>query len=124
MESSFWDSQLIGIVIGSGIAGVFTLLAQVLSNYRQKKLFAHDLEIRKQQFAHEKEQEIRGRRTAALNDHRMQLQEQETALRNVWGYICHPSLQYDNSSAEGGWARCRVAARAWGARWQVLDRGH
>lgn len=103
METNFWDSQLAGVVIGSGIAGVFTILTQVLSNHRQKKMFAHDLKIRQRQFVHEREQEIRGRRTAALNDHRMRLEKHETALQNVWGYVCRPDLQYDRDSAGEGW---------------------
>ena len=104
METNFWNSPLTGVVIGSVIAGTFTWLAQVFADRRQKKLFAHDLEIRKQQFAHEKEQEIRGRRTAALADLQMQLGEQATAVQNLWGFACHhPDLHYPKSSAEEAW---------------------
>ena len=103
MEPHFWNSQLLGVVIGSGIAGIFTLVAQVFAYQRQKNQFAHDLKARQQQFAHEREQEIRGRRTAALDDHRMRLEEHETALQNVWGYALRSDLQYDGKSAGEGW---------------------
>ena len=103
MEPTFWNSQPLGIIIGAGIAGVFNVFAQVFAHWRQKSQFAYDLEARQQQFAHEKEQEVRGRRTAALDDCRIRLDRQEVALRNVWGYLCHPEPPYDKNSAEEGW---------------------
>ena len=60
MTMNFWDSALAGVIIGSSIAGAFTVLAQVLSHQRQKKQFAHDLKIRQKQFAHERDQKQQG----------------------------------------------------------------
>ena len=121
-----WDS-VVGVVIGSGIAGVFTTLAQVLSNQRQKKQFAydyeakqqqlaHDLSVRQKQFAHEKGQEIRGRRTAALADLQMLMADQASAIQNLWGFLCLPDLHYPKSSAEEAWQvlfRKRYSRNVW-----------
>ncbi len=101
---NFWDSQVFGIIIGSFIAGVFTLLAQIFAERRQKKQFvhdsqarhdqfAHDLEVRQKQFSHEREQEIRGRRTAALTDLYMLLEAQATALQDLWAFIRNPQMR-------------------------------
>ena len=89
---SFWQSHLGGIIIGSGVAGIFTLLAQVFAYSRQKNQFAHDLQVRQQQFAHEREQEIRGRRTAALAELLVLLEDQATSLEKLWAFIgsAHP----------------------------------
>ncbi len=90
---NFWDSQAFGIIIGSFIAGVFALLAQIFAERRQKKQFAHDLEVRREQFSHEREQEIRGRQTEALADLCMLLEAQATALGNLWAFIRNPQMR-------------------------------
>ena len=100
---NFWESQLPGVVTGATIAGAFALVVQLFANYRQNKQLAHDLEVRKNQFVHEREQEIRGRRTAALADLQMQLEEQGSAVQDLWGFVCHPDLHYPKSSAEEAW---------------------
>lgn len=96
----FWDSPhagvfigAIGVVIGSTIAGAFSILGQVLSNQRQKKGFAHDLQLRKEQFAHERDLANRDRRMAALDDLQLLLDEQAIALGDLWGYLLDPSLR-------------------------------
>ena len=72
---------------GPSIAGAFAVLAQVLSHQRQKKQFAHDLKIRQKQFAHERDQNNRDRRMAALDDLQLLLDEQATALGDLWGFL-------------------------------------
>ena len=94
----------LGVIIGSIVAGAFTLLAQILSNWRQKKQFAHDLEVRQKQFAHERDQENRGRRTTALADLQLLLEDQKTALQDLWGSIINPDTHpYLTFSPEDAW---------------------
>ena len=104
MEVNFLESQLLGVIIGSSIAGVFTLLAQVFATCRQKKQFAHDLEVRREQFSHEREQEIRGRRTVALADLQIRMEDQSTALVALWDFIKKPEVRPDLIiPPEDGW---------------------
>ena len=101
----FLDSPLatviigvIGVIIGSIISGVFTVLSQRFSNQRQERQLAHDLEVREKQLAHEREQEIRGRRTAALADLHMLLEDQAAALQGLWGCIRNPDRSTANKA--------------------------
>ena len=73
---NFWNSHLGGIIIGSGIVLASNILVLVFANWRQKK-----------QFVHEREQEIRGRRTTALADLHMLLEDQADALRDLRGSV-------------------------------------
>ena len=73
---NFWESQLAGVIAGGVIGIATTLIAQVFATWRQKEQFSHD-----------REQEIRGRRTAALADLQMLLEGQVTALQDLWGFI-------------------------------------
>ena len=89
---NFWDSVGFGVIIGALISGVFTLLAQRFATRRQKEQFAHDLQVRREQCSHEKEQEIRGRRTEALAELQILLEAQSAALENLWGWIHNPHM--------------------------------
>ena len=88
---TFWNSQLPGVITGAIIAGGFAIIVQLFANHRQNKQLAHDLEIRQKQFAHEREQDNRGRRTAALVDLQGLLEEQASALQDLWGFMCNPA---------------------------------
>ena len=88
---------MFGVIVG----GALTLFTQA---WRQKKQFAYDREVREkqlaydrelrqEQFTHEREQEIRGRRTAALAALQVLLDEQATALEDLWGFIENPDVR-------------------------------
>ena len=96
---TFWDTQLPGVITGAIIGGAFAIVAQLFANRRQRKQFAYDLEARQQQFTHEKEQEIRGRRTATLIDLHLLLEDQMNALEDLWNCISDP----DRSTAYKAW---------------------
>ena len=105
---NFWDSQLFAAIIGFFIAGVFAVLAQAFETCRQNKQLAHDLEVRQGQFAHEREQEIRGRRTEALADFNSLLEEQSTALGKLGGVIKDPQMRpYLKELLEDAWTVLR-----------------
>ena len=101
---AFWNSQLSGIIIGSGIALASSILVQAFAYWRQKKQFAHDLEARQQQFAHEREQDNRGRRTAALVDLQGLLEDQAAALQDLWTFTCNSAPHHrPNIAIEEAW---------------------
>ena len=101
---NFWSSHLGGIIIGSSIALASNILVQVFAYWRQEKQFAHDLAVREQQFAHEREQKIRGRKTAALADLQILFEDQKTALEDLWGSIIDPDTHpYLTISPEDAW---------------------
>ena len=130
-----WDSQLGGIVIGSGIALVSNIIVQwvvqFFANQRQQRQFIHDLDIRQQQltydrevrqqqltydrevrqeqFAHDREQEIRGRRTAALGDLVVLLEDQVTALQDLGGFLLHPDPNFKDRASDA-WRSCNLSA--------------
>lgn len=75
--------SLFGPAIGAGIAliGVYLTTRMQLS---------YDREKRQEQFAHEKAQEIRGRKTKTLEDMHALLWIQRSALRDLWLFIQNP----------------------------------
>ena len=82
-------------LLGYARALVSNLLVQILvqrfANQRQERQLAHDREVRQQQFAHDQEQEIRGRRTVALGELIVLLENQVVALQELWGFLRHPN---------------------------------
>ena len=111
---NFGDSQVLvaiigtlGVIIGALIAGLFTWFAQRSETRRQNKQFAHDFNVRREQFAHEREEEIRGRRTEALADFQILLEAQATALGNLWGFIQNPQHPALKKLLEDAWTVLR-----------------
>ncbi len=81
-----WDSQIGGVIIGAILAGVFSLIGGwttlFIQGRRMEKQLEHDAKARESQFAHDRQQEIRGRRTDTLAELQEALEEQAEAL--VW----------------------------------------
>lgn len=71
---------IFGVIIGALISGVFTLLSQRFLNQKQRELFAH-----------QKEQDNKNRKITALEDLMALMEDQATALADVWGFIRDPS---------------------------------
>lgn len=80
------DPQLVGPIIGGVIAIVAatatSLITQIFASRRHKSQLAHD-----------REQEIRGRRTTALEDLLFLLEEQVAALQDLEGFLNDPNVR-------------------------------
>ena len=80
---NFQDTQLFGVLIGGGIGFIAAmgaaLITQIYTSRRHKK-----------QLAHEREQGNRNRQTGALEDLMTLMEDQATALADLWGFIRDP----------------------------------